>query len=111
MGDKLLTPDTSPSIIRKHKSHIRQQFYLRRAKIGAIVPSVMKQRTLLRHLRRDRELTLQVLSERTGIDTATLSRAERNLVPLTDERRAKLAEYFGVPGDVLQLPYQGHVSL
>ncbi len=54
------------------------------------------QKTLLRKLRRDRELTFDVLQIETGINRSRLSRGERNLITLTDEEKEILGRYFGV---------------
>lgn len=61
-------------------------------------------KTLLRKLRRDAELTFDVLSLKTGIDRSKLSRAERGLTPLTDEQKVKLAKFFKVndPNSLLE---------
>lgn len=61
-------------------------------------------KTLLRKLRRDRELTFDVLALKTGIDRSRLSRAERGLVELSPEQKSKLAKFFKVddPNSLLQ---------
>lgn len=57
----------------------------------------MKQeKTLLRHLRREREISLDLLRSKTGINVATLSRAERRLQDLSDENKKALARFFKV---------------
>lgn len=61
----------------------------------------MQQKTLLRRIRRDRELTLDELALATGINVSTLSRAERGLMALTQENRQRLEAYFGRPADEL----------
>jgi len=58
-------------------------------------------KTLLRHLRRARELTLDDLSAATGIDVSRLSRGERLIVPFTDDQQAALAKYFKTPAEEL----------
>lgn len=60
-----------------------------------------QEKTLLRHLRRAREITLAKLSTDTGIDEATLSLGERRLRKLSDENLEKLAAYFNAPKDAL----------
>lgn len=66
-----------------------------------------QQKTLLRHLRREREITLDVLSLATGINVSTLSRVERGLVQPTDQTLARLAKYFKVSADeLLNAPQQ-----
>lgn len=55
----------------------------------------------LRRLRKEQELTLDVVALRTGIDRGALSRKERQLVPLSDVEILKLAALFGVePGEL-----------
>ena len=57
----------------------------------------MKQRkTLLRQLLRSRDLSLDALASRTGINVSTLSRGERGLIDFTDEQKTSLARYFKV---------------
>jgi len=58
--------------------------------------AVKQEKTLLRHLRREREISLDMLRTKTGINVATLSRAERRLQALTPEQKAKLAKFFKV---------------
>ena len=50
----------------------------------------------LRRLRKERKLTLDMVSLRTGIDRGALSRKERQLVPASDIEILKLAALFGV---------------
>jgi len=50
----------------------------------------------LRRLRKERKLTLDVVSLQTGIDRGALSRKERQLVPASDIEILKLAAFFGV---------------
>jgi transcriptional regulator with XRE-family HTH domain len=57
---------------------------------------VTGEKTLLRKLRRERELTFDVLSIETGINRSRLSRGERNLLPLTAAELETLGKYFGV---------------
>lgn len=61
-------------------------------------------KTLLRKLRRERELTFDVLQIETGINRSRLSRGERNLITLTDDEKDTLGKYFGVRPDRLQKP-------
>jgi transcriptional regulator with XRE-family HTH domain len=64
---------------------------------------VATQKTLLRHLRRERELTLHVLAKRTGVNPTTLSLAERGLLGLTEENRMRIAKVLRVdPADLLK---------
>lgn len=64
----------------------------------------MKQeKTLLRHLRREREISLDLLRAKTGINVATLSRAERRLQDLNPEQKVKLAKFFKVANPDLLL--------
>lgn len=67
-------------------------------------------KTLLRKLRRDRELTFDVLHLKTGINRATLSRAERNLIALTGEQDATLSKFFKVAKGTLQQPAEKAVA-
>lgn len=60
-----------------------------------------QQKTLLRKLRRDRELSLDLVSFKTGVNVSTISRAERGLMQPSDDVRAKLAKYFKVPAESL----------
>lgn len=57
---------------------------------------VEQQKTLLRQLRRTRELTIDALARDTGINVSTLSRGERGLIPFTDAQLDTLAAYFDV---------------
>jgi transcriptional regulator with XRE-family HTH domain len=50
----------------------------------------------LRSLRRERELSLDVVALHTGIDRGALSRKERRLVPVSETELLKLAAFFGV---------------
>jgi transcriptional regulator with XRE-family HTH domain len=50
----------------------------------------------LRRLRRDRNLSLDVVSLKTGIDRAALSRKERQLAPVSEAELIQLAAFFGV---------------
>lgn len=62
----------------------------------------MKQpKSLLRHLRREQELSLDLLAAKTGINVSTLSRAERRLIGLTKTQSKKLAKFFKVPEEHL----------
>lgn len=62
------------------------------------------QKTLLRKLRRDRELNFDVLSLKTGINRSRLSRGERNLIALTEAEKKTLGDFFGVkPGRIQQV--------
>lgn len=64
----------------------------------------MKQsKSLLRHLRRERELSLDMLAFKTGINVSTLSRAERRLIGLTPHQSKALAKFFKVPAEQLLL--------
>ena len=59
--------------------------------------------TLLRQLRKTRDLSLHLVSYHTGISTSQLSHAERGLTTLTEENLAKLAKFYRVPkGDLLR---------
>lgn len=60
------------------------------------------QKTLLRKLRRERELTFDVLHIETGINRSRLSRGERNLIQFTPKEKATLAKYLGVRPDRIQ---------
>lgn len=61
------------------------------------------QKTLLRKLRRERELTFDVLQIETGINRSRLSRGERNLITLTSDEKETLGKFFGVkPGRIQQ---------
>lgn len=60
------------------------------------------EKTLLRKLRRDRELTFDVLRLETGINISRLSRAERNLIQLSERERAILSKFYGVAPHRLQ---------
>lgn len=58
-------------------------------------------RTLLRKLRRDRELTISYVAMRTGINHATLSLVERRqMVPSATVRR-QLEKFFKIPAEQL----------
>jgi transcriptional regulator with XRE-family HTH domain len=56
----------------------------------------------LRRLRKEHELSLDVVALHTGIDRGALSRKERQLVPLSDIEVLKLAAFFGVEPRVLR---------
>lgn len=64
----------------------------------------MHEKTLLRHLRRARDLTLDQLAIHVGIDDSTLSRIERRLIKPTEPQGNALAGYFGRPIDDLLAP-------
>lgn len=61
----------------------------------------MNRRTELRRLRRARDLTLAVVTARTGIHTGTLSLIERGRYVPSPTQGAALAEFFGRPIDEL----------
>lgn len=50
----------------------------------------------LRNLRRERELSLDVVALHTGIDRGALSRKERRLAPVSEAELLKLAAFFAV---------------
>lgn len=56
----------------------------------------------LRRLRRERELSLDVVAIQTGIDRGSLSRKERRLSLVTDAELIKLAAFFGVDPNELR---------
>jgi hypothetical protein len=60
------------------------------------------EKTVLRKLRRERELTFDVLQIETGINRSRLSRGERNLIQLTGEEKEILGRYFGVKPSRIQ---------
>lgn len=62
---------------------------------------VTQQKTLLRKLRRDRELSLDLVAFKTGVNVSTISRAERGLLQPSDDARNKLAKFFKVPAESL----------
>lgn len=68
------------------------------------------QKTLLRKLRRERELTFDVLQIATGINRSRLSRGERNLITLTDEEKEILGRYFGVKPTRIQQAIESKVA-
>ncbi len=51
----------------------------------------------LRHLRRERDCTLQEVSEGSGLTPSFLSRLERGIVNISVGNLRKVASYFGVP--------------
>jgi transcriptional regulator with XRE-family HTH domain len=55
----------------------------------------------LRSLRRERELSLDVVALHTGIDRGALSRKERRLAPVSEAELLKLAAFFAVEPDEL----------
>lgn len=56
----------------------------------------------LRRLRRERELSLDVVAIQTGIDRADLSRKERRLAPVSEAELLKLAAFFGIDPNELR---------
>ena len=50
----------------------------------------------LRRLRRERNLSLDVVALKTGIDRSALSRKERQLAPVSEAELIQLAAFFGV---------------
>lgn len=64
----------------------------------------MLKKTLLRHIRRSRDLTLDAVALHTGIDDSTLSRIERGLIQPTEPQRHALAGFYGRPIDELLGP-------
>lgn len=59
------------------------------------------QKTLLRKLRRQRELSLDLLHTKTGINVSTLSRVERGLMTPSPDVRKRLEKYFRRSADEL----------
>lgn len=59
------------------------------------------QRTVLRRLRREREITIAHVAIKTGINAGTLSLIERLLVTPTDKQKSKLEKFFKRPADEL----------
>ena len=57
--------------------------------------------TITRGLRNARRLTLRQVAEKTKIDTAYLSRAERGLVPLSNRAQQRLSKFYGIPPEAL----------
>jgi transcriptional regulator with XRE-family HTH domain len=57
--------------------------------------------TVMRRLRRDRELTLEALHLATGVHQSTLSKLERGLIQPSEPQANALAGYFGRPIGVL----------
>lgn len=68
---------------------------------ACIILVVGQEKTLLRKLRRDRELSLDLLHVKTGINVSTLSRVERRLMTPSEDVRKRLEKYFKVPADQL----------
>jgi transcriptional regulator with XRE-family HTH domain len=56
----------------------------------------------LRRLRRERELSLDVVAIQTGIDRGALSRKERRLSHVSEAELIKLAAFFGVDPNELR---------
>jgi transcriptional regulator with XRE-family HTH domain len=50
----------------------------------------------LRRLRRERDLSLDMVSLKTGIERSALSRKERQLAPVSEAELVQLAAFFGV---------------
>jgi transcriptional regulator with XRE-family HTH domain len=65
------------------------------------VVAVSPQKTVLRKLRREREITIAVLARDTKIAESTLSLGERGFRTFTVEQQDTLSKYFGVPKEVL----------
>jgi len=61
----------------------------------------MQRKTLLRQIRRHREITLEALGKQTGIHFSTLSMIERGLLVPSAPQANALAGYFGKPIDEL----------
>jgi transcriptional regulator with XRE-family HTH domain len=55
----------------------------------------------MRHLRREREISLDYLRAKTGINVSTISRLERRLITGTPEQRKALAKFFKVSEEAL----------
>lgn len=55
----------------------------------------------LRKLRRERDLSLDEVAIKTGIDRSALSRKERRLLPVSEAELMKLAAFFGVDSNEL----------
>jgi transcriptional regulator with XRE-family HTH domain len=62
---------------------------------------VKQKKSLLRKLRRERDLTLDVVAVRTGINLSTLSRVERRVLSASPEVRKRLEKFFKRPADEL----------
>lgn len=58
---------------------------------------MIHRKTLLRRIRRNRELTLENVSRQTGVHFSTLSMIERGLLIPTPAQGNALAGYFGRP--------------
>lgn len=71
---------------------------------------MQQQKTVLRHLRRSREISIHALARETKINVSTLSLGERGLLTFTDEQQQILATYFNIPKDELLAPYVEHVA-
>jgi transcriptional regulator with XRE-family HTH domain len=67
-----------------------------------------RQTTVMRRERRLRDLTLDEVRSKTGIDIGTISRIERGLISGTEAQRNALAGYFGRPIDELLGPVPKH---
>ena len=70
-----------------------------------------QQKTVLRHIRRTREITLDVIAHATKINRSTLSLGERGLLDFTPDQKAALSAYFGIPADELLAPYAGEEAV
>ena len=64
----------------------------------------MQRKTLLRHIRRGRELKLSDVQQHTGVHFSTLSKIERGLLVPSPPQANALAGYFGRPIDELLAP-------
>lgn len=70
----------------------------------SIVVAVSQQKTVLRRMRRDRELSIHELAKVTGINVSALSLGERGLQKFTPDQLDTLAKYFDTPADRLLAP-------
>lgn len=64
------------------------------------------QKTRLRAIRREREISLEAVAKATGLNISTISRAERGLLELSDANKARLAEFFNEDASALLAPVE-----
>ena len=56
-----------------------------------------QQKSVLRKLRRDREITIAVLAKKTGVNPSTLSLVERRIMQPSEDVSSRLERFFKRP--------------
>lgn len=76
------------------------------ALVACILVAVRHQKTRMRKLRRDRDLTLEFVSRKTGVPVSTVSRIERLRMKPSERVQKRLEKFFNLPVDQLLEPVE-----